>query len=129
METLTESLGKVGASSKHVAKRLLIIGENRLELFMVEVQEERDRILHAIILALAVAVFAFLAGAALTVAIVVLFWHLSPVAVLLTLASLYSITAVLLYRRFSELQRDWKSFPATLDQLGKDRVCLEKALK
>jgi uncharacterized membrane protein YqjE len=106
----------------------LSIGENRLELLMLEVQEERGRALHAILLALGAAVFGFLTGAALTVAIVVLLWRLSPVAVLLVLSSLYAITAFFLYRRFTMFQRDWRTFPATLDQLGKDRACLETIL-
>jgi uncharacterized membrane protein YqjE len=128
MEQATDDFGKLGASSKHFARRLLTIGENRLELLMLEAQEERERVLHAIVLALGVAVFGFLTGAALTVAIVVLLWHLSPVAVLLVLSGLYAITGVFLYRRFTALQREWKTFPATLDQLGKDRACLETIL-
>ena len=95
---------------------------------MLEVQEERERLLHAILLALGVAVFGFLAGVALTVAIVVVLWHLSPVAVLLVLAGLYTTSALCLYRCFTQLQHDWKSLPATLDQLRKDRACLEKTL-
>ena len=129
METDTDNLGQFGASSKHFARRLLTIGENRLGLLMVEVQEERERLLHAILLALGVAVFCFLAGVALTVAIVVLLWHLSPVAVLLVLTSLYAAIAACLYRRFTTLQRDWKSLPATLDQFRKDRACLETILE
>ena len=74
------------------------------------------------------AVFGFLAGAALTVALVVMLWSLSPIAVLLTLAVLYSAAAVFLYRHFAVLQRNWETLPATLDQLRKDRVCLENYL-
>ncbi len=118
----------VGAPSKDFARRLMIIGENRLELLMVEVQEERERLLRAILLALGVALFAFLAGVALTTALVVLFWAVSPVGVLITLTALYGAASIFLYRRFSVLQRDWKSFPATLDQLRKDRECFEKIL-
>jgi uncharacterized membrane protein YqjE len=113
---------------KRFARQLLTIGENRLELLMVEVQEERERLLRAIVLALGVAVFGFLTGAALTVALVVLLWSLSPVAVLLTLTALYAATAFFLYRRFTVLQHHWKTFPATLDQLRKDRACLEHHL-
>jgi uncharacterized membrane protein YqjE len=129
MEQSTVNLGQLTAISKHVARRLLTIGENRLELLMVEAQQERVRLLRAILLALGVAVFGFLTGAALTIAVVVLLWHLSPVAVLLVLTSLYATTAVFLYRRFIVLQRDWKTFPATLDQLVKDRACLETILE
>jgi uncharacterized membrane protein YqjE len=114
--------------SKHFARRLITIGENRLELLMVEVQEERERLLRAILLALAVALFAFLAGVALTTALVVLFWSISPVGVLLTLTALYGAASIFFYRRFSALQQNWKSFPATLDQLRKDRECFEKIL-
>ena len=95
---------------------------------MVEVQEERERLLRAILLALGVALFAFLAGIALTTALVVLFWSVSPVGVLLILTTFYGGASVFLYRRVSVLQKNWKSFPATLDQLRKDRACFEKIL-
>jgi uncharacterized membrane protein YqjE len=129
MEPATDNLGQIGVSSKRFAQRLLTIGENRLELLMVEVQEERERLLHAILLALGVAVFGFLAGGALTVALVVLLWHTAPVAVLLGLTALYAAIAVHLYRRFAALQRDWQTLSATLHQLKKDRACLENILE
>ena len=116
------------ASPKHFARQFLVVVENRVELLMVEVQEERERLLRAILLALGVAVFGFLAGAALTVALVVMLWSLSPIAVLLALAVVYSATAVFLYRHFRALQRSWEALPATLDQLRKDRACLENYL-
>jgi uncharacterized membrane protein YqjE len=116
------------ASPKHFARQLLVIAENRLDLLMVEMQEERARALQAILLALGVAVFGFLAGAALTVALVVLLWSLSPMAVLLALTLLYSATAFFLYRRFIILQRNWETLPATIDQLRKDRACLANYL-
>ena len=47
---------------------------------MVEVQEERERLLHAILLALGVAVFGLLAGVAITGAIVVILWEVSRVS-------------------------------------------------
>src|SRR5690349_21694334 len=100
MESLTDNLDQLGGPAKHFARRLLVIGENRLELLMVEVQEERERLLHAILLALGAAVFTFLTGIALTVALVVLLWQLSPVLVLLTLTALYAVAAVFLYYRF-----------------------------
>jgi uncharacterized membrane protein YqjE len=92
------------------------------------VQEERERLLHAILLALGVVAFGLVAGLTLTAAIVVLLWPYSPVAVLLILTGLYGAAAVWLYRRLTGLLRDWQTFSATLDQLQKDRVCLEKTL-
>ena len=129
METGTDHFGPFGASSKHFARRLLTIGENRLELLMVEVQEERERLLHVILVALGVAVFGLLAGLTLTAAIVVWWWASSPVVVLLTLTGLYGGAAVCLYRRLTGMLRDWQTLSATLDQLRKDRACLEKTLE
>ena len=128
MEPAPAYAGKLVETSKRFARRLLTIGENRFQLLMVEVQEERERFLHAILLALGVAAFGLLAGVALTGAIVVLLWELSRVAVLLVLTGLYGATAIWLYRRFSLLLRDWQNLPATFDQLRKDRACLEKNL-
>jgi uncharacterized membrane protein YqjE len=128
MESSASSVGRLGETLKRFARRLLIIGENRFELLMVEVQEERERLLRAILLALGVAAFGLLAAIALTATIAVLLWQYSPLAVLLTLTCLYGVTAVCLYRRLTRLLRDWQNLPATLDQLRKDRACLEKNL-
>ena len=128
MEESTVSLSQVAAASKDCARRLLTIAENRLELLTVEVQEERERLLRAFLLALAVAAFGLLAGMTLTAAIVVLLWAW-PVAVLVALSVLYGVAAVCLCRRLTRLLRDWETLPATLDQLRKDRACLEKILE
>ena len=128
MEESTVSLGELAATSKQFARRLLTIGENRLELLTVEVQEERERLLHAILLAFGVSAFGLLAGITLTAAIVVLFWAWSPVTVLLTLAGLHGAAGVYLWRRLAGLLRDWQTLSASVDQLRKDRACLEEIL-
>ena len=128
MEPAPIPVEPLGETSKRLARRLLTIGENRFELLMVEVQEERTHLLHAILLALGVAAFGLLAALALTAAIAVLLWPYSPGAVLLVLAGLYGMAAVVLYRRLTGLLRDWQTLSATLDQLRKDRACLEKNL-
>ena len=120
--------GSEPPEAKHFARQLLVIAENRVELLMVDVHEERERLLRAILLALGVAVFGFLAGAALTVALVVMLWSLSPIAVLLILVLLFGAASVFLYRHLTILQRSWETLPATLDQLRKDRACLENYL-
>ena len=128
MEPAPTSASHLVELSKRLARRLLVIGDNRFELLMVEVQEERERLLHAIVLVFGVAALGLLAGMALTGAIVVLLWELSRVAALLVLTGLYGATAIWLYRRFSLLLHDWQNLPATFDQLRKDRACLEKHL-
>ena len=128
MDTSTVSFSRLATTSKKIVRRLATIGENRLELLAVEMQEERERILRAFLLALGVATFGLLTGIALTAAIVVWLWAYSPVAVLLSITGLYGAAGVMLYRRLALLLRDWQTLPATLDQLRKDRACLEKNL-
>jgi uncharacterized membrane protein YqjE len=129
MESPAGSVGQLVEASKRFARRLLTIGENRFELLLVELQEERERLLRAILLALGVAALGLLAGITLTAGLVVLLWPYSPVAVLLTLTGLYGATAASLYRLLSGLLREWQTLSATHDQLRKDRACLEKILE
>jgi uncharacterized membrane protein YqjE len=128
MAESTGGIGQLAASSKQIARRLITIGENRLQLLSVEVQEERERLLRAFLMALGVAVFGLLAGMTLAAAIVVLFWPYSHIGALLTLTVLYGAAGVCLWWRLSVLARDWESLSASLEQLRKDRACLEKIL-
>jgi uncharacterized membrane protein YqjE len=128
MEESIVSLGHLATNSKTFARRLLTIGENRLELLTVEVQEERERLLHAFLLALGVAAFGLLAGLTLTAAVAVLLWAWSPPAVLLILTGLYAVAGVCLYRRLTGVMRNWQTLSASLDQLRKDRAFLEGIL-
>jgi uncharacterized membrane protein YqjE len=128
MEESTVSFRHLATTSKHFARRLLTIGENRLELLTVEVQEERERLLHAFLLALGVATFGLLAGLTLTATIVVLLWAWSPWAALLILTGLYAGAGIYLYQRLIGVMRNWQTLSASLDQLRKDRACLEKIL-
>jgi uncharacterized membrane protein YqjE len=128
MNSVRSTAGQLVETSKRFARRLLTIGEGRFELLMVEVKEERERLLRAILLALGVAALGLLAGVAFTAVIVVLFWDVSRVAALLVLTSVYGMAAAWLYGQLTRLLRDWQNFPSTLDQLRKDRACLEKHL-
>ena len=128
METASVSFTSLATTAKQVARQLLTIGENRLELLAVEVREEREHFLRALLLALAVAAFGLLAGLALTAAIAVWLWACSPVGVLLVLTGLHGGAAVCLYRRLIGRLRDWQTLSATLDQLRKDRACLDNIL-
>jgi uncharacterized membrane protein YqjE len=128
MEESAVSFTQLAATSKRFARRLLTVGENRLELLVVEVQEECERLLHAFLLALGVAAFGLLASLTLTATIVVLLWPWSHVAVLLILTGLYGAAGICLYRRLTGLLRNWQTLSASLDQLRKDRACLEKIL-
>jgi uncharacterized membrane protein YqjE len=128
MEDSTVNFTQLAAASKECARRLLTIGENRLELLTVEVQEERERLLRAFILALGVAAFGLLTGMTLTAAVVVWMWPYTHLLTLIILTGLYGASGFYLSRRLGALLRDWQTLSASLDQLRKDRACLEKIL-
>jgi len=128
MEAAPVHLSELAATAKQLARRLLTIGENRLELLTVELQEERARLQQAVLLTFGVAVFGLLMGLTLTALIVVLAWAYSPVVVLVILTGLYGGTAYALYRQLTAHVRQVKTLAATLDQLRKDRACLEQTL-
>jgi uncharacterized membrane protein YqjE len=120
MESNAGSAGQFAAHSSNLAHRLMAIGENRLELLKVEMREERERLLHSVLLAFGVAAFGLLAAMALTAATVIWLWPTSPVAVLLTFTALYAAGGVWLYRRLTGLFRDREILAASIGQLEKD---------
>ena len=128
MESSTESPPDVGAAAARISQRLFVIAENRLQLLMVEVQEERERIVKAIWLAVAVAAFGLMAGVTLTLAVAVALWNRSPLLAVLVMAAIYLVAALVCYARLSQMQKNWETLPATMEQLKKDRECLEKNL-
>lgn len=129
MDPATEAFPPLAAASKQFARRLLTMGENRLELFAVEVQEEREQLLRAIMLALGVATFGLLAGITVTALIAVWLWAWSPATVLLLLTLLHASAAYWLNRRLKILLAGWHTFTASLDQLRKDRQSVEEFLQ
>ena len=125
MEHTPGTFQELTGHSRRMARQLLTVGANRLELLRVELQEGRALLLQAIFLSFGIAVLSLLAGIAFTGMAVFLFYESSPVTVLLVLTGLYGTAAALLYRRLHRLLREWQNLPASMDQLRKDRVCLE----
>lgn len=123
--TLVEFVG----ASKRAAQRTLDIGANRLELLLVELHEERERLVLTLIFSLAGAALALLAGFAFTLGIMVLFWEKSPAVAMGVLMALYGAGAAIFYARVRQLQRNCEMFTATLEQLRKDRECLAPNLR
>ncbi len=128
METPQDSSLHLAETSKRVAQRLLVICENRFHLLMVEVQEERERVLRTLLLAIGAMILGVLAMFTLTAIIVLVFWNRSPLLVLGILTVVYAGASAFLCVRLVRLQRDWQLLAGTLEQLKKDRECLAKNL-
>jgi uncharacterized membrane protein YqjE len=124
MQTPQDVSPHLTEACKHVAQRLLVICENRIHLLMVELEQERERIMGALMIAFGAMVLGMLAMFTLTAIIVIAFWHWSPLLVLTILTVLYGGTSGLLYARLARWQREWRLLAGTLEQIKKDRECL-----
>ncbi len=128
METTVNRLEQLAAHSKSYARLLLTISENRVELLAVELQEELRRLLCMVMLMLGVAVFALLAGIALTAALVLVMKY-PPATVLLYMAGIYIVAGAILYWRLNRLLANWEFIAASINQLRKDRQCSETSIE
>jgi uncharacterized membrane protein YqjE len=126
MDSNPTSLGDLLTHTRRIFKRLVMIGENRFELWLVELLEERQRLMHLLLLAAGVAVFGLLAVLALSATLVVLLWDVSHVGTLAALAVFYGVMAAVFFQRLTALQQNARSFSATLEELKKDRACLTR---
>jgi uncharacterized membrane protein YqjE len=127
MSPETETESNLTDTSKRVARRLMAIWQNRAELLLLEIQEERERAQVMIIFAVAGAVLGLLAGMALT-AVIALAAAPHFLVALVALAIIYGGVALIFYFKLVHMQRNWEALSATRDQLKKDRECLEKEL-
>lgn len=106
----------------HTASQLL---ESRAELFLLELKEERVRLIVALLLALTCAICALMTLLLVTFTVVVVFWNEYRIPVLVTLAVAYAAGAVSTFVALRRRLRRWQAFAASLKQLQKDRACLE----
>ena len=125
MDTSTESSPGLFSSVKRLLNTALAAVENRIELFLVELREERFRLFEVLWLGVAAAVLGFMALLTGTVTLVVIFWDSARVPVLVALSAVYSVAAIVIFLRLKVRLRNWSSFSATLTELKKDRACLE----
>jgi len=102
----------------------------RLELFVTELEEERERLKQTLTLTL-LAIFGVSIGLILfTVFIVALFWEKGWIPAIGILSLLYfSIAVVAAVRLRSAILKRTGLFPATLAELGKDRDHLKASAR
>jgi uncharacterized membrane protein YqjE len=126
MDTSTEPSPGLFSAVRRLLNTALAGVENRIELFLVELREERFRIFEVVLLGCAAALLGFMALLTVTVTLVVLFWDSARVQVLVALSACYSFAAIGVVWRLKVRLRNWCSFSATLDELKKDRACFEE---
>ena len=122
MSESTEPSG-LFTSLRRAGNTLIDLVGNRAELFVVELQEERLRLLLVLTLLLLTLLFAGFALALVTAAFVYLLWSTHPLLALLGTAALYTAAAVLAWTRMRARLHEQEPFSATLEEFKKDRQC------
>ncbi len=124
-ETNAEQPGLIH-SLKRLSHTVAAVAQNRIELLLVELQEERSRLVGMLILAAAGAVCGLMALIVLTFTLVLVSGDQSRIAVLVGLGSAYLAGAGLAFWKLNTQLKSWEAFSATLAELRKDRAWLEE---
>jgi len=126
MATANDESPGLFRSARRVLSTTLAVAENRLELFLVELREERFRILNALLLVGALVAVGFLALIMVTLTLVVAFWDTARLTVLITLSLLYLATTAAIFWQLKLRISHWPTFQDSLAELKKDRSCLDE---
>ena len=114
-------------SLRRLGDGLLASVQERVELFSVELAEEKFRLIQTFVW-ISVAMFAgVMAVTFVSLTLVYLFWETAQLAVLAGFALVYTggaIAIVLAFRRY--LARQPKPFVTTLAEIEKDRACIRE---
>jgi len=113
------------ASLQRLWRTLLAIGLNRLELALVELEEERRQSVEALLLVLVVALLGWMTLLVGVLVLVIVFWE-ERLAVLIAIGLGFLVaTAGASWKLWQTLHK-WSSFPATLAELKKDKTWLDE---
>ena len=125
METTTPDSAGIIGSLRSLGDNLLASVQDRLELFSMDLQEEKFRLIQTFVW-ISVGIFTgMMALMFASLTLVYLFWESARLAVLggLTVFYFAALAAVIIaFRRF--VARQPKPFAATLQEIGEDRACI-----
>lgn len=107
---------------------LFAILQARVELVSLEVHEEKFRLVQIFVWISSAIFAAAMALSFVSLTIVYFFWESARLQALGGLAAFFSLTFIVIlvaFRRY--LAKQPEPFAATLEELGKDRECIQKA--
>ena len=125
MEPATPASAGFIHSLRSLSDGLLAMVQDRLELFAVELQEEKFRLIEIFIWISAAIFTGMMALAFASLTLVYLFWASARLAVLGGLAVFYAaalVAIIIAFRRF--IARQPSPFAATRQEIGEDRACI-----
>lgn len=120
-----ESLPGVWALLKRILDTLLAAAQSRVELFALELQEEKCRMVEAILCTAAVAACGMMTLSLATFTLVVLFWEHGRLAALCVLCVFYLVCTILAWRALQTRLRAPSPFTDSIAEIKRDRECLK----
>ncbi len=108
-----------------LAATILAVFQNRLELLVVELQEERIRLFNALLLIAVIVVLGLFTLAMAAVAAGLIVWDKFGVVGLWAMSGLGFLCTLLAYWWLRARLKNWPLLAGTLAELRKDRECLE----
>ncbi|HEV2454835.1 MAG TPA: phage holin family protein [Verrucomicrobiae bacterium] len=113
-----DTLRRLGAA-------IMGILQNRLELLVVELHEDRLRLVETLLLVAALVTLGLFTLGLAAAAVIILVWSHFGIPGLFIVSAVGLLATVLVAWRLNLRLRNWPLLPGTLEQLKKDRECLE----
>ncbi|HEY5911853.1 MAG TPA: phage holin family protein [Verrucomicrobiae bacterium] len=126
MQEPTNQPAGVFASLRRLLQTVLAIVQNRLELVLVEAQEERLQFFETLLLAGTVIVLGAITAGTVIFTLVALCIHAERFDLLIGLVLVCLLATGVAFWRLRRRLKTWVPFSATLAELKKDKACLEQ---
>ena len=129
MEPTTPAPAGFLSSFRVLGDSLLATVQDRLELFSVELQEEKFRLIQTFVWISAAVFTGMMAIMFASLALVYLFWESARLAVLGGLTVFYAaalVAIIIAFRRF--IGRQPRPFSGTRQEIGEDRACIRNGI-
>jgi uncharacterized membrane protein YqjE len=98
--------------------------QNRIELFAVECQEEKCRLVQALLLTAAAIATGAVTFMLVTITVLLVFWENGRLPALCVLSALFALATFLLLRGLNKMRMSEPGYRGTLGELKKDCACL-----
>ena len=121
-----ESTPGLFASLGRLLGTVLAMAQNRVELLLVELREERWRFFDAVLLVGVVLILGTMTLMSATIAIVIVCVQAERLDLVVALVLLYLAGTVIAVWRLRTRLKNWAPFSATLAELKKDKACLDE---
>lgn len=126
MDATPQPEGGLLSTVTRMFQTLRDVAENRVELFLIELKEERARLFGALLLLAAGIVCALMTLVMITLTVLVIFWDTHRVLALTVLTGAYAVAATVAFVKLRSRLHRWHAYSATLGEFKKDFACFKK---